>query len=296
MQCLLTTLKEKFSVLKDSIGAFSQCRVFFLLNNKKNNFWSYFAPLINDSFSFWAFWQPLLKLNGVDNVAFKFYIKHTENETKKQEGDFICTVSAVTEFGVSGSFIGLLKSFALQNTAVCIDPFQSLPVSQIFCVLVIVVTPKNIRMQNLSSHFSPFYGEDELLMEWLRSAQRSPSLTTSSLPWANNHVSSQIHTLGVLLLQSINPVFLKAKNLYLASKLKKIKALLLGTSSVTNVEARRWPQIYCKKCVNWRWWYFPKEHLEGVNQKYCKHVSWEHTTGTLVCCAPGPLRVANPNR
>lgn len=141
MQCLLTTLKEKFSVLKDSIGAFSQCRVFFLLNNKKNNFWSYFAPLINDSFSFWAFWQPLLKLNGVDNVAFKFYIKHTENETKKQEGDFICTVSAVTEFGVSGSFIGLLKSFALQNTAVCIDPFQSLPVSQIFCVLVIVVTP-----------------------------------------------------------------------------------------------------------------------------------------------------------
>lgn len=83
-------------------------RVFFLLNNKKNNFWSYFAPLINDSFSFWAFWQPLLKLNGVDNVAFKFYIKHTENETKKQEGDFICTVSAVTEFGVSGSFIGLL--------------------------------------------------------------------------------------------------------------------------------------------------------------------------------------------
>lgn len=192
--------------------------------------------------------------------------------------------------------LGYSQSFALQNTAVCIDPFQSLPVSQIFCVLVIVVTPKNIGMQNLSSHFSPFYGEDELLMEWLRSAQRSPSLTTSSLPWANNHVSSQIHTLGVLLLQSINPVFLKAKNLYPASKLKKIKALLLGTSSVTNVEARRWPQIYCKKCVNWRWWYFPKEHLEGVNQKYCKHVSWEHTTGTLVCCAPGPLRVANPNR
>lgn len=94
------TEREMLSAHGQQWGILAVQTVFFLLNNKNNNFWSYFAPLINDSFSFWAFWQPRLKLNGTDNTAFKFYIKHTDNETKKQEGDFTRTISAMTELGV----------------------------------------------------------------------------------------------------------------------------------------------------------------------------------------------------
>lgn len=89
-------------------------------------------------------------------------------------------VSAVTELGASSLFIGLRARLCTAEHGCVHRPLSISPcVTDFLCA--VLVAPKNVRMQNFSSHFSLFYGEDGLLYGVIETGTAEPQPDTQLL-------------------------------------------------------------------------------------------------------------------